>query len=105
MTLVKQQADELDVLKRISLNLTSSLDLQTVLETVVTEAIQLKNSHATHIYLYSHGELEFGAALNSCRRELSTAYCCAKIRWAYSSGGPEWYAHHYRKSSWSTPFI
>ena len=66
MTLVKQQADELDALKRISLNLTSSLDLQTVLETVVTEAMRLlKNSHATHIYLYSHGELEFGAALNS----------------------------------------
>jgi two-component system cell cycle response regulator len=66
MTLVKQQADELDALKRISLNLTSSLDLQTVLETVVTEAMRLlKNSHAAHIYLYSHGELEFGAALNS----------------------------------------
>lgn len=66
MTLVKQQADELDALKRISLNLTSSLDLQTVLETVVTEAMRLlKNSHAAHIYLYSHGGLEFGAALNS----------------------------------------
>src|SRR5688500_11461203 len=32
MTLVKQQADELDTLKRLSLNLTSSLDLQTVLD-------------------------------------------------------------------------
>ncbi len=66
LTLVKQQADELDALKRISLNLTSSLDLQTVLETVVTEAMRLiKNSRTTYIYLYSHGELEFGAALNS----------------------------------------
>jgi two-component system, cell cycle response regulator len=66
LTLVKQQADELDALKRISLNLTSSLDLQTVLETVVTEAMKLiRNSHAAHIYLYSHGELEFGAALSS----------------------------------------
>lgn len=66
MTIVKQQADELDALKRISLNLTSSLNLQTVLETVVTEAMRLiKNSRAAHIYLYSHGVLEFGAALNS----------------------------------------
>ncbi len=66
MTLVKQQADELDALKRISLNLTSSLDLQTVLETVVTEAMKLiKNSRAAHIYLYSHEALDFGASLNS----------------------------------------
>ncbi len=66
MTLVKQQADELDALKRISLNLTSSLDLQTVLDTVVTEAMKLiKNSRAAHIFLYSQGKLEFGASLNS----------------------------------------
>ncbi len=66
MTLVKQQADELDALKRIGLNLTSSLDLQIVLETVVTEAMKLmKNSRAAHIFLHAHGELEFGASLNS----------------------------------------
>ena len=66
MTLVKQQADELDALKRISLNLTSSLNLQTVLETVVTEAMKLmKNSRAAHIFLHAHGKLEFGASLNS----------------------------------------
>ncbi|MFN8384499.1 MAG: sensor domain-containing diguanylate cyclase [Anaerolineales bacterium] len=66
MTLVKQQADELDALKRIGLNLTSSLDLQTVLETVVTEAMKLiKNSRAAHIFLYSHEKLDFGASLNS----------------------------------------
>lgn len=66
MTLVKQQADELDALKRIGLNLTSSLDLQTVLETVVTEAMKLiKNARAAHIFLYSNEILEFGASLNS----------------------------------------
>jgi diguanylate cyclase (GGDEF)-like protein len=66
MALVKQQADELDALKRIGLNLTSSLDLQVVLETVVTEAMKLmKNSRAAHIFLYSHGKLEFGASLSS----------------------------------------
>ncbi len=65
LTLVKQQADELDALRNLSLNLTSSLDLQTVLETVVTEAMRLvKHAHAAHIFLYAHGELRFGASLN-----------------------------------------
>ncbi|HRQ21801.1 MAG TPA: hypothetical protein PLF42_00090, partial [Anaerolineales bacterium] len=63
--LVKQQADELDALKRISLNLTSSLDLQTVLDAVVAEAMRLtRNAYAAHIFLYSHGILAFGASLN-----------------------------------------
>ncbi len=65
MTMVKQQADELDALKKLSLNLTSSLDLQTVLNVVVSEAMRLvKNSRAAHIYLYSDGELSFGASLS-----------------------------------------
>src|SRR5512141_498533 len=62
---LKQQADELDALKKLSLNLTSSLDLQTVLEAVVTEAMRLvKNARTAHIFLYEEGKLEFGAALN-----------------------------------------
>ncbi|MBI5964810.1 MAG: sensor domain-containing diguanylate cyclase [Chloroflexi bacterium] len=66
MALVKQQADELDALKRLSLNLTSSLDLQTVLDAVVNEAMSLvKNSRSANIFLYSHGRLDFGASLNS----------------------------------------
>jgi diguanylate cyclase (GGDEF)-like protein len=66
LTLVKQQADELDALKSLSLNLTSSLDLQTVLDAVVTEAMRLvKNARATHIFLYSHDKLEFGSSLTS----------------------------------------
>jgi hypothetical protein len=40
LTLVKQQADELNSLRNLSLNLTSSLDLQTVLDTIVTEAMR-----------------------------------------------------------------
>jgi two-component system cell cycle response regulator len=64
MVMVKQQADELDSLKRLSLNLTSSLDLQTVLDAVVTEAMRLvRNARTAHIFLYTHGRLEFGAAL------------------------------------------
>ncbi len=66
MTLVKQQADELDALKRLSLNLTSSLDLQTVLDEVVAEAMRLvKNALAAHIFLFHDGRLEFGASLNN----------------------------------------
>jgi diguanylate cyclase (GGDEF)-like protein len=64
LAIVKQQADELDALKRLGLNLTSSLDLQTVLDSVVTEAMRLvKNSRAANIYLYSDGKLDFGASL------------------------------------------
>jgi diguanylate cyclase (GGDEF)-like protein len=66
MTLVKQQADELDALKRLSLNLTSSLDLQTVLDAVVSEAMRLvRNARTAHIFLYENDSLEFGASLNS----------------------------------------
>ena len=62
---LKQQADELDALKKLSLNLTSSLDLQTVLDAVVSEAMRLvKNARTAHIFLYNNGKLEFGAALN-----------------------------------------
>jgi diguanylate cyclase (GGDEF)-like protein len=63
---LKQQADELDALKKLSLNLTSSLDLQTVLDAVVTEALRLvRNSRAAAIFLYTGKRLEFGAALDS----------------------------------------
>ena len=62
---LKQQADELDALKKLSLNLTSSLDLQTVLDAVVTEAMRLvTNARTANIFLYENGKLEFGAALN-----------------------------------------
>ncbi len=66
MTLVKQQADELDALRNLSLNLTSSLDLQTVLDAIVIEAMRLvKHSRDAHIFLYTHGKLDFGASLTS----------------------------------------
>lgn len=66
MATVKHQADELDALKRISLNLTSSLDFQTVLDAVVTEAMSLvKDARAARIFLYQRGVLEFGASLNA----------------------------------------
>ena len=62
---LRQQADELDALKKLSLNLTSSLDLHTVLEAVVTEAMRLmKNASTAHIFLYANEKLEFGASLS-----------------------------------------
>ncbi len=62
---LKQQADELDALKKLSLNLTSSLDIQTVLDAVVAEALRLvKNASTAHIFLYANQKLEFGAALD-----------------------------------------
>jgi diguanylate cyclase (GGDEF)-like protein len=65
LALAKQQADELDALKKLSLNLTSNLDLPTVLDAVVREAMRLiKNTRAAHIFLYINNKLEFGAALN-----------------------------------------
>ncbi len=64
--LIQQQAAELEALKRISVNLTSSLQLQAVLDRVATEAIGLiKNSHIVHIFLYENGVLRFGAALDT----------------------------------------
>lgn len=66
MSTVKHQADELDALKRISLNLTSNLDLQKVLDAMVTEAMSLvKHAHSVHFYLYERGALEFGASLDN----------------------------------------
>lgn len=66
LSLLKQQVDELDALKKLSISLTSSLDLQTVLDAVVSEAMRLvKNARAAHIFLYKNGMLEFGSALNN----------------------------------------
>lgn len=66
LLLVQRQAAELDAVKGISLNLTSSLDLQTVLDGVVKEALQLvKDAQDAHIYIYEEEKLVFGASLKS----------------------------------------
>jgi two-component system cell cycle response regulator len=62
---LKQQADELEALKKLSVSLTSSLDLQAVLDAVVTEGMRVvKNARAASIFLYVGRKLEFGAALD-----------------------------------------
>jgi diguanylate cyclase (GGDEF)-like protein len=66
LALLKQQSAELDALRKLSLNLTSSLDMPTVLDAIVQEAMRLVNdTRAVHIFLYRNDVLEFGAALKS----------------------------------------
>jgi len=66
LSLAAQQADELDALKILSLNLTASLDLPTVLDAVAKESMRLMDdARIVHIFLYTNGKLEFGASLDS----------------------------------------
>lgn len=66
LSLLVQQTDELDTLKKLSIHLTSSLDLPDVLDAVATEAMRLiGNTRDVNIFLYKNLKLSFGAALNS----------------------------------------
>ena len=66
LAMLKQQTDELDALKKLSINLTSSLDLPDVLDAVVTEAMRLiENTKDVNIFLYKNHKLSFGAALDA----------------------------------------
>ncbi|HEY5729186.1 MAG TPA: sensor domain-containing diguanylate cyclase [Anaerolineales bacterium] len=66
LAMLKQQSEELDALKKLSINLTSSLDLPDVLDALVLEAMQLiPNASDVHIFLYKNENLSFGAALDS----------------------------------------
>ena len=66
LAMLKQQTDELDALKKLSIHLTSSLDLPDVLDAVVSETMRLiANTNNVHIFLYKNRKLTFGAALDS----------------------------------------
>ena len=66
LAMLKQQTAELDALKKLSIDLTSSLDLPDVLDAVVSEAMRLiANAHDVNIFLYKNKRLTFGAALDS----------------------------------------
>jgi diguanylate cyclase (GGDEF)-like protein len=66
LSMLKQQTDELDALKKLSINLTSSLDLPDVLDAVVAEAMRLiENARDVNIFLFKNHKLSFGAALDS----------------------------------------
>lgn len=75
LSVIHQQAAELDALKRITFNLTSNLDLQLVLDEVVDEAMRLvKNARDSRIFLLEDGGLVFRAALDvSGERNISYA--------------------------------
>ncbi len=65
LSMLKQQTDELDALKELSINLTSSLDLPDVLDAVVREAMRfIQNARDVNIFLYKNHKLSFGAALD-----------------------------------------
>ena len=66
LSMLKQQTEELDALKKLSINLTSSLDLPDVLDAVAVEAMRLiPNARDVNIFLYKNGKLSFGAALDT----------------------------------------
>jgi diguanylate cyclase (GGDEF)-like protein len=66
LLMLEQYIAELNALRRISINLTSRLELKAVLETVVSEALRLvKNADDVNIFLFNEGNLTFGAALDS----------------------------------------
>jgi diguanylate cyclase (GGDEF)-like protein len=66
LSLLKQQTEELEALKKLSINLTSSLDLPDVLDAVVTEAMRLiDKARDVNIFLYKNNRLSYGAALDS----------------------------------------
>src|SRR5574342_580644 len=68
LAMLKQQTAELDALKKLSINLTSSLDLPDVLDAVVSEAMRLiENARDVNIFLYKNHKLSFGAALDADR--------------------------------------
>lgn len=61
---LQRQSAELDALKRITRNLTASLDLQEVLTAIAQEAMRLvNNAQDVQIFLYSGGRLSFGTSL------------------------------------------
>jgi len=66
LAMLKQQTDELDALRTLSIHLTSSLDLPDVLDALVSEAMRLtENARDVNIFLYKNHKLSFGAALDS----------------------------------------
>ena len=72
LLLLKQQAEEMETLKRLSLHLTSSLDMKTVLEAIVSDAMTLfKHAHNIHIFLYDadKDQIEFAAAMDKKGRK------------------------------------
>ena len=66
LSLLKQQTEELEALKKLSIHLTSSLELPDVLDAVAAEAMRLiHKAFSVNIFLYKNNRLSFGVALDS----------------------------------------
>ncbi len=67
----ERRAAELEAVRAASLSLTSSLDLPVVLNAILEGTLRLlPGLQRTSIYLYDHGRLDFGAALDSAGRAI-----------------------------------
>ena len=67
----RQRVAELRAVREASLQLTSTLELEPVLETILEQALHLVWADDAHVFLYGEGELSFGAAMwNGERRDV-----------------------------------
>ncbi len=63
LSIIQQQQEELNILKKLGTSITGSLDLSTVLLNIANEALRLvKHARTAHIFLYENNQLRFGAA-------------------------------------------
>jgi GAF domain-containing protein len=58
-----QRVAELQAVRQASLQLTSTLELEPVLKTILQSALELVSADDAHVFLYDNDQLEFGAAL------------------------------------------
>jgi diguanylate cyclase (GGDEF)-like protein len=60
---LNKRLNELLLIRKASLHLTLNLSLDAVLEAILESAMELVDADDTHVFLYEHGVLSFGAAL------------------------------------------
>lgn len=60
---------ELEAIREASLQVTSSLELNPVLEAILRQALQLVSGDDAHVFLYDEGRLTFGAAMWAGNRQ------------------------------------
>jgi len=59
----RKRGAELEALRQASLHVTSSLELQPVLEAIIEHTLRLVSADNTHVFLYDGQDLAFGAAM------------------------------------------